>query len=107
MELAQEGSGRASVGGITAADLPCGLRRRLTLRLTLPKLQSAGLIPSTVTEVSVVDANAGRDYHFYKKQAVAQLVNRSWNWLEREGFNAKVLSSRKVNRPGFAGGPNS
>jgi len=56
------------------------------LKLALPKLQGAGFIPSAVTEVSSIDVNAGKDYPFYKKQAVAQLVNRSWNWLEREGF---------------------
>jgi uncharacterized protein (TIGR02391 family) len=56
------------------------------LKLALPHLQSAGFIPSAVTQVSPIDATAGRDYPFYKKQAVEQLINRTWNLIEREGF---------------------
>jgi uncharacterized protein (TIGR02391 family) len=56
------------------------------LRLALPQLQSAGFIPLAVTQVSAGDAVAGRDYPFHKKRAVDQMVNRAWNWIEREGF---------------------
>lgn len=56
------------------------------LKLALPQLQSAGFVPSAVTQVSGGDAIAGKDYPFHKKPAVDQLVNRTWNWIEREGF---------------------
>jgi uncharacterized protein (TIGR02391 family) len=56
------------------------------LRLALPKIQGAGFIPSAVTETSAGDAITGKDYPFHKKSAVGQLANRTWNWIEREGF---------------------
>jgi hypothetical protein len=56
------------------------------LTLALPQVQSAGFIPSAVTQVSPTDAHAGRDYPFYKRQPVDQLINRTWNLIEREGF---------------------
>jgi uncharacterized protein (TIGR02391 family) len=58
----------------------------ILLKLALPHLQSAGFIPSAVTQVSSTDATAGRDYPFYKRQTVEQLINRTWNLIEREGF---------------------
>jgi uncharacterized protein (TIGR02391 family) len=56
------------------------------LKLALPQLQSAGFVPSAVTQVSAGDAIAGRDYPFHKKGAVDQLLSKTWNWIEREGF---------------------
>jgi uncharacterized protein (TIGR02391 family) len=56
------------------------------LRLALPQLQSAGVQLEAVTHIPIVEIQAGRDYPFHKKQAVAQAVNRSWTWLEREDF---------------------
>jgi uncharacterized protein (TIGR02391 family) len=56
------------------------------LQLALPKLQSAGVQFEAVIQIPIVEIQAGRDWPFDKKQAVLQSANRSWNWLEREGF---------------------
>ena len=56
------------------------------LRLALPHIQSAGFMPSAVTQVSDVDLTKGKDYPFDKKAAVNRLLNSTWNWMEREGF---------------------
>jgi uncharacterized protein (TIGR02391 family) len=58
----------------------------ILLRLALPKVQPAGFIPTAVTEISTADAVAGKDYPFYKKGQVEQLINSAWRLLEREGF---------------------
>jgi uncharacterized protein (TIGR02391 family) len=56
------------------------------LRLALPRIQGVGFIRSAVTETSAGDAIAGKDYPFHKKQAVDQLKNKTWNWIDRGGF---------------------
>lgn len=55
------------------------------LRLALQK-GGTTFLPTAVTEISVADANAGKDYPLNKKAAVEKLINSSWNWLAREGF---------------------
>lgn len=56
------------------------------LRLALPRLQSGGVQFEAVIETPIVEVHAGRDWPSFKKQAVVQAANRSWLWLEREGF---------------------
>lgn len=58
----------------------------ILLKITLPQLQSAGFIPSAVTQVSAVDAANGKDYPHHKRHEIERLINRAWNWMEREGF---------------------
>jgi uncharacterized protein (TIGR02391 family) len=54
--------------------------------LLLALHKGASFIPAAVTEISVLDASAGKDYPFDKKATVERLLNRSWNWLETDGF---------------------
>jgi uncharacterized protein (TIGR02391 family) len=58
----------------------------ILLKLALPQLQEAGFIPSSVTQISVIDRQVGKDYPFYKKQEVERLLSRAWNLLERGDF---------------------
>ncbi|MGY4461516.1 TIGR02391 family protein [Bradyrhizobium sp. LB13.1] len=58
----------------------------ILLALALPRVQGAGFIPDTVARPELADVHAGRDYPFHKKAAIDQLVGRTWNMLEREGF---------------------
>jgi hypothetical protein len=54
----------------------------ILLKLALPHVQGAGFIPESVTRISLVDARAGKDYPFHKKQDVERLLSRAWNLLE-------------------------
>lgn len=58
----------------------------ILLKLALPHVQGAGFIPETVTRISLVDAQAGKDYPFYKKQEVERHLSRAWHLLERGDF---------------------
>ena len=57
MELAKDGSARVGAGGITAADLPCGLRRRLTEEITLQPFHQ--IFAATQKNCAVLDVLLG------------------------------------------------
>jgi hypothetical protein len=73
------------------------------LRLALPRVQGAGFIPHTVAQRGYTPSYDGApnsthdvvedgDYPAHKKQTVQELVNRTWDMLEREGFIEPSLS---------------
>lgn len=73
------------------------------LRLALPRVQGAGFIPHTVAQRGYIppynvaqtlahEAAEDGDYPVNKRQAVLELVNRTWEMLEREGFIEPSLS---------------
>lgn len=59
------------------------------LRLASARLQGAGFIPEAVTQITLgtgMAATRDNGYPFHKKAQVDTLLNRAWNWLERNGY---------------------
>jgi nucleoside phosphorylase len=52
------------------------------LRLALARGRGTMFLPKTLTEVSSVDANAGRDYPPHKREGVRRFLERAWRWAE-------------------------
>ena len=52
------------------------------LRLALSRGPGTMLLPKTLTEVSTVEANAGRDYPPHKQQDIRRFLERAWRWAE-------------------------
>jgi hypothetical protein len=66
------------------------------LRLALPRVQGAGFIPDSVAQTPLHEVAEGRDYPVHKRQAVQELVSRTWDMLEREGLIVPSLSMNGV-----------
>ncbi len=59
------------------------------LKLAAERQQGAGFWPENVTQVIVGTGMAATPiggYPYHKQAAVDALINRTWNWLERNGF---------------------
>jgi hypothetical protein len=52
------------------------------LRLALARGPGTMFLPKTLTEVSSVDARAGRDYPPHKREDVSRFLGRAWRWAE-------------------------
>lgn len=52
------------------------------LRLALARGRGTMFLPKTLTEVSSVDASAGRAYPPHKREDVSRFIERAWRWAE-------------------------
>src|SRR5208283_1535479 len=52
------------------------------LRFALARGPGTMFLPKTLTEVSSVDASAGRDYPPHKRDDVRRFLERAWRWAE-------------------------